>query len=201
VDSIPRHVAGRSTPSLYPLRQPHPTSPSRRNRNNLRWYADYSNGGYQLGLILSRKHNAFIVPVQTLGLPDLSSSATQTPIFWHGRPTASFLLGHLAILDGSWVCYQYHPQALLDNPRSSSGMTTSLLEVLINTEHSTNPGPPELVLTNHAFLTARDVTDPIINDCQIRNREDRKGIWRWTRPTSNKQRQKTNLSMESSSQI
>jgi hypothetical protein len=55
-------------------------------------------------------------------------------------------------------------------------MKISLLEVPIDTEHSTNPGPPELVLTNHALLTARDVTDLVINDCHIRNREGRKGI-------------------------
>jgi hypothetical protein len=38
------------------------------------------------------------------------------------------------------------------------------------------PGPPELVLTNDDLLTARDVTDPIINECHIRNRKGRKGI-------------------------
>jgi hypothetical protein len=139
VDSIPRHVASRSTPSLYPLRQPHPTSPSRRNRDRLGQYADYSKGGYQLGLVLSRKHNSFVVPVQTPGLPDLSLAATRNPIFRHGRQTASSLLGHFAIPDGSWVRHQYPLQVLPDNPRSSSGTTISLLEVPIDTDMSPNP--------------------------------------------------------------
>jgi hypothetical protein len=132
-------VASRSTPSLYPLLQPHPMSPSRRNKNRLGRYTDYSDGGYQLGLVLSRKHNTFIVPVQTPGLPDLSLAATRTPIFRHGRPTASFLLGHFAIQDGSWVRHQYPPPALPNNPRSFSGTITSLLEVPIDTDRSHNP--------------------------------------------------------------
>jgi hypothetical protein len=80
VDIIQRHVVSRSTPSLYPLRQPHPTSPSRRNRNSLGRYTDYSNGGYQLGLVLSRKHNTFVVPVQTPGLPDILGCNTDLNI-------------------------------------------------------------------------------------------------------------------------
>jgi hypothetical protein len=173
VDSIPRHVASRSTPSLYTLRQPHPTSPSERNTNRLGRYADYSKGGYQLGLVLSRKHDTFVVPVQTPGLPDLPLAATRTPIFGTaGRQQAPFSdtslyqTGH-----GFATNILLRPsRTILGLPQARQPFSSKFRSTQTP---STNPRTPELVLTNHAFLTARDVTDPIIY-CHIRNREGRR---------------------------
>jgi hypothetical protein len=177
VNSIPRHVASRYTPSFYPLRQPHPTSPSRRNRNSLGRYADYSSGGYHLGLVFSRKHNTFVIPVQRRGY-------LTYPWLQHG-PQYFGTAGRQQAPFSDTSLYQTgcgFATNILLRPSQKIPSLPQARQPLSSKFQSTEkgvltPGPLALVLTNHTLLTARDVTDPIINNCHIRNnREGIKGI-------------------------
>jgi hypothetical protein len=131
---------------------------------------------------LHENTNTFVVPVQTPGLPDLSLVATRTPIFGPGgRQQAPF---------SDTLLYQtgrgFAANILLRPSRTILGLpqTRQLLSSKFRSTQTgvLTPGPPELVLTNHAHLTARDVTDPIINDCHIRNRGRMEGYLKVNSP-------------------